>query len=193
MSRQTGLCLPEILVAVVVLTLAAAAAVPALDGVRRRGRLAAAARGLAMTYQALRWRSVAESRAHAVAFETGGAAPVWRIVRDGDGDGVRRADIRDGIDTVLSGPHRPLDHDGSIRVGVAGPGPWPGVPPSGAPPDPDDPVRFGVADLASFSPAGSATSGTVFLTDGRETMAVVLYGPTARVRVWRLRDGAWTR
>jgi hypothetical protein len=50
----------------------------------------------------------------------------------------------------------------------------------------DDPIRFGRGDLVAFSPLGSSSSGTIYLTDGRsELWAVVLYGATARVRVWR--------
>ena len=57
-------------------------------------------------------------------------------------------------------------------------------------------MRFGRSDLVSFSPDGSASSGTLYVTDGRDGLyAVVLFGPTARVRVWRFdrRNGRWTR
>jgi hypothetical protein len=56
-------------------------------------------------------------------------------------------------------------------------------------------VRFGRSDLISFSPGGSASSGTLYVTDGRRGFyAVVLFGPTARLRVWRYRpeERRWT-
>jgi len=56
-------------------------------------------------------------------------------------------------------------------------------------------VRFGRSDLVSFSPFGSSSSGTLYVTDGRRGLfAVVLFGPTARLRVWRFRpeERRWT-
>ena len=50
----------------------------------------------------------------------------------------------------------------------------------------DDPIRIGSTDLLSFGPLGTATSGTLFLTDRHTRLyAVVLYGRTAKIRVWR--------
>jgi hypothetical protein len=59
----------------------------------------------------------------------------------------------------------------------------------------DDPVRFGRSDLVSFTPVGSASSGTLYVTDRRHALfAVVLFGPTARLRVWRFvpAERRWT-
>ena len=55
-------------------------------------------------------------------------------------------------------------------------------------------MRFGRSDLISFGPLGTASGGTLYLTDSRHRLyAVVLYGRTARVRVWRYdtREGRW--
>ena len=50
----------------------------------------------------------------------------------------------------------------------------------------DDPVQLGATDVLSFSPKGDATSGSLFLADARSQMAaIVLLGPTVRVRVYR--------
>jgi hypothetical protein len=59
----------------------------------------------------------------------------------------------------------------------------------------DDPVQFGRSDLVAFSPLGTASSGTLYVTDGRELFGIVLFGATARVRVWRYDGGTneWTR
>ncbi len=96
------------------------------------------------------------------------------LYRDGDGDGVRNADIVAGIDPEVRPPRR-LAHLGRrIRFGF----------PAGDPPrDPgnprsrldrlDDPIRFNRSDLASFNPRGTATPGTVYLTDGRRHLAAV--------------------
>ena len=118
------------------------------------------------------------------------------LYRDGDGDGVRNADIVAGVDPEIRGPRR-LAHLGRrIRFGF----------PAGDPPrDPgnprrrldrlDDPIRFNRSDLASFNPRGTATPGTIYLTDGRRHLAavrvnnrsgkiaVLIYDPEAEI--WR--------
>ena len=48
----------------------------------------------------------------------------------------------------------------------------------------DDPIRFNQSDLASFSPLGAATAGSVYLTDGRSRLAAVrVFNRTGKVRV----------
>lgn len=48
----------------------------------------------------------------------------------------------------------------------------------------DDPIRFNSSDLASFGPLGTATPGSVYLTDGGSHLAVVrVLGTTGRVRL----------
>ena len=37
----------------------------------------------------------------------------------------------------------------------------------------DDPIRFNRSDLASFNPRGTATPGTIYLTDGLRHLAAV--------------------
>jgi len=83
-----------------------------------------------------------------------------------------------------------------VKLGIPPGGPFPEAPPgtdwlvAG-----DDPVRFGNSDLVSFTPVGSASSGTLYVTDGKRGLyAVVLFGPTARLRVWRFipEERRWT-
>ncbi len=112
---------------------------------------------------------------------------MFTVYRDGDGDGVRTTDIEAGIDPAI-GPPRELAHFGSfVRFGF---------PPGPAPRDPgdpsrrldrlDDPIRFNRSDIASFSPLGGSTPGSLYLTDGRYLLAVVrLFGRTGKVKVMR--------
>lgn len=96
------------------------------------------------------------------------------LYRDGDGDGVLSADIASGVDPEVRPPRR-LAHLGRrIRFGF---------PPGDAPRDPgnprrrldrlDDPIRFNRSDLASFNPQGTATPGTIYITDGRRHLSAV--------------------
>jgi hypothetical protein len=60
----------------------------------------------------------------------------------------------------------------------------------------DDPIRFGRSDLVSFSPRGTSSSGTLYVSDGRlAAAAIVLYGGTGRIRIWVYdrERGAWVR
>ncbi len=128
-----------------------------------------------------------QHRAHvAVKFHTDGAGRVVvQLYRDGDGDGVRNKDIDAGIDPAVKGPQA-LGHFGD-NVGF-------GFPPGTAPRDPsdpnqrlgrlEDPIRFNRTDLASFSPLGTATPGTVYVSDQRRHLAMVrVTGTTGRIRL----------
>jgi type II secretory pathway pseudopilin PulG len=109
----------------------------------------------------------------------------YTLHRDGDGDGIRTADIESGVDPAL-GPPRRLQHFGrTVRFG------FPPGPPPRDPGDPsrrldhlDDPIRFNRSDIASFSPLEGATPGTVYLTDGERRLAAVrVTGRTGRTRI----------
>ena len=112
----------------------------------------------------------------------------WVIINTGGGP-------TDDKPTVTLEPPRdlPSRFDG-IDFGVLATA-IPEVPPqSGAILPGDDPIRFGSADIVTFTPWGTATGGTVFVSDGRDTVcAVVLYGKTGRLRTFRLdrAQGRW--
>jgi len=196
MPAQRGLQLIELLVVVALIGLACAAVLPSIAQLRSAGRGAAAAREMALTFQALRWKSVAQSRNHGLLFTVQDGGWVWFEVADGNGNGLRSAEIRRGVDPKLSGPHRIEERVSGVRLGFPPGGAVPRIPPNrGSIDDLSDPVRFGRSDLISFSPLGSASSGTLYLTDGRhELFGVVLFGPTVRLRVWRFdrRTRRWT-
>ena len=187
MSASRGFSLAEILVVVVLLALTILAVVPAAAGMLSGSRTAAAARHVALTFQALRFKSVATNRAHGLLFEQDVTGWLWYEVQDGNGNGLRTAEVRRGIDRVLSGPHRLEERISRVTLGFPDTGPIPAIPPRGGAIDAlDDPIKFGNTDLVSFSPLGRSSSGTVYLTDGRLGLyGIVLFGPTARVRVWR--------
>ena len=95
------------------------------------------------------------------------------LYRDGDGDGVLNADITAGIDPEVRPPRRLAHLDGRVRFG------FPRKPPRD-PGDPrrrldrlHDPIRFNRSDLASFNPLGTATPGTIYVTDGRRRVSAV--------------------
>ena len=182
MSGERGASLVESLTLLALLAIGLALSAGAL-GALRRAEVAASARELAVTFHALRWRSVAESRAYGVRFLPGLEGWRWYVVRDGNANGLRRAEIDDGTDPTLSGPHR---LDGIVRFGFPQVDRVPRIPPQSGSLPLDDPLRLGVSDLVSFTPLGRSSTGSLYLTDGRrELYGVVLFGPGTRVRVWR--------
>lgn len=108
----------------------------------------------------------------------------FTLYRDADGDGVLTKDINAGVDPAVT-PAIRLSQLGR-RLGF-------GFPPGPPPPDPSspqqtlsgtDPIRFNQSDLASFSPLGTSTPGSLYLTDGGRRLAVVrVTNRTGRVRV----------
>lgn len=196
MSLPRGITLSETLAVLALLAIGLAAALPTVADLGSAGRAAAGARLMATAFHAMRWRSVAENRAHGLYFERRDDGWVWYEVADGNGNGLRSAEIEDGTDGALSGPQRLEDRVSRVRLGFPAGGPIPRIPPrTGMIADLDDPVQFGRSNIVSFTPLGASSSGTLYVTDGRhELLGVVLFGPTVRVRVWRFdrRTGRWT-
>ena len=194
--RQGGWSLIDALVALTVVGLLASWSAPLAARVVADAKTAAAAREFAMLFHAMRWRSVSENRNVGLFFERVGGAWQWWEVDDGNGNGLRTAEIRSGADLKRSGPHRVETTHRGVRLGFPTGNPVPNIPPRRGTLSGPDPVRFGRSDVVSFSPRGRSSSGTLFLTDGRRRLyGVLLYGASARVRVWRWddREMQWRR
>jgi type II secretory pathway pseudopilin PulG len=147
-----------------------------------------AARYLAGHLRAARQHAVLTGRHHAMVFDTVGDRWVFTVCVDEDEDGVSREDLVSGADTCRF-PAQPLDA-------------WfPRTTIDRAPSVPDlsgrvdsTAVMFGASRIASFSPLGSASSGTVVIrTRGGRHFAVRVAGVTGRVRVFRFAPeaGQW--
>jgi prepilin-type N-terminal cleavage/methylation domain-containing protein len=195
-TASRGFTLVELLAVLAILAMAVAVTLPAAATLRDGGRAAAGARTMATLLSAQRWKSVAARRTSGLQFRKVGSSWTWREVADGNGNGLRTAEIARGVDPVLTGDLALERQVPDVRLGIPPGGPYPEAPPgtdllTAA----DDPVRFGRSDLVSFSPVGASSSGTIYVTDGRSGFyAVVLFGPTARLRVWRYRPEVrkWT-
>jgi hypothetical protein len=196
MRRTWGHSLPDVLAVLAVVGLAASAAVPAVGEAVANARTGAGARQMALAFQAARWTAVATGVSHGLFFEHDAVGWRWTLVRDGNGNGLRVAEVRSGRDEVVEGPRRLEQRVNGAALGFPPGRRFPRIPPAhGLLEDDGDPVRFGGGDLVSFGPLGTSTSGTLYVTDRRRTLfAVVLYGTTVRVRVWRwdTRRERWT-
>lgn len=187
MASARGFSLVELVVALAVLAIGAFILVPPLLSTSARWRVDLAAHELAAVLHEARSLALKHSAYVAVKFFPQPGQVAFACYRDGDGDGVRSADIAAGIDPQITAPRVLLHLRG--RLGF-------GFPPGRAPRDPGDPrrrlgrltdpVRFNDSDLASFSALGASTPGSLYVTDGRRELAVVrLLGITGKVRVMR--------
>ncbi len=195
LRSTAGLSLLEVLVVVVLLGLVAGMGVGPIREGLGRARLRSAVTELARRMIAARWRAVAGHASVGLRFEQEGAG--WRVVTyvDGDSDGIRSADIAAGKDARSGSIYRPQQGRPGVHFGLPAGPPIPRIPPSrGWLNEGDDPIRFGRSDIVSFSPLGSVTPGTVYLTDGEGRLAaLVLFGATARMRLrfFRRESGEW--
>jgi type II secretory pathway pseudopilin PulG len=187
-SGARGMSLVEIILFVVVLAIVISIALPDLGELRRAAALRAAAGQLKGLLFRCRAFAVMNACSTAAVFEER-ADGSWRcfIAVDGDGDGIRSRDIRAKVDPVV----------GEILHFEAG-GAGLGILQGEYVPDPSgrgrlrgnlsDPVRAGRGNIITFTPRGTATPASLYLTDHRARMRVLrVYGGTGRVisRVWR--------
>ena len=160
--------------AVAVVGIAAAMSVPMVTAGVDRARGRAAARYLAARVAAAKLQAVSRSANVALRFEQRDGRVLFATVIDGNGNGVRTADLDAGIDRSIEPPLELGAHYPGVAIGLA-----PGTPATA-------PVQVGSANLWSFTPAGTATPGSVYVRGPDGTQWVVrVFGGTGRARVLR--------
>jgi len=193
-ARQTrGFSFVELLFVTGVLATLSGIAVPvfsrAMDHARVRGALRYVSGRLQRTRAeaVLRGRHVALRFGPIAAGADGAGGFTFQAFADRNGNGVSSADISGGVDAAL-GPADTLADFPGVIFGVI-----PGVPSPEGEPLGSDPIRFGGARLVSFSPHGTATPGSVYITGGDGSQYVVrVYGDTGKAHVLRF-DGTARR
>jgi prepilin-type N-terminal cleavage/methylation domain-containing protein len=188
-AAQRGFTAVELLVAMALAVLLVGLAVPVVTAAVDAGRVRQAAGFVAAKLRAARLLAVSRSASVGLVFDQVGGRWVFQVCADENGDGLHRADIASGDDACVEGPYDVQALFPGVQVAVdaalRGPGGEPGSP---------DAVRFGRSDMASFSPIGSCTAGSLFLRspDGRQ-YAVRVAGVTGRTRILRYEPaaGAW--
>jgi len=148
----------------------AAAAVPQLTATIERTRTASAARYLAGRLAFARTLAVARAANVALMLTPDGDSSTLAIYVDGNGNGVRTREAG-GVDRLLAGPLRFATMFPHVTV---------------SPNDPVDSSSTWTTTLMSFTPLGTASSGTLYLRgrDGSQ-YAVRVLGATGRTRVLR--------
>jgi type II secretory pathway pseudopilin PulG len=186
-SSEAGYTLVEILVVLGIGVVMAAVMVPSARAFFAETHVLAAARKFKWQFLKTRSDAVRSNEYRAIRFESCDSGDCYSVYRDGDGDGVLRVDIERGRDVRVAGPFALSSGAPGVRIGIN-----PGV--RAIPPETGlltgDPIRFGRAEMISFSPLGGATPGTFYLAGDGAQAAVRVHGGTGRVRMmfWR---GYW--
>jgi type II secretory pathway pseudopilin PulG len=180
-GRDAGVTLIELLLVMALALTLTAIVVPLTANEMDAVRASHAASFLAARFQLARTQAVSRTASVAVAFDLTPGGWTIRSCIDGNGNGVRRAEMRSGRDVCFDGPY---------DIDALFPGIVVGVDPTLRGPDGEagsaDPVRFGASNMASFSPAGSCTAGTVYLRSAKGVQyAVRVSGVLGRLRLLR--------
>jgi hypothetical protein len=162
-----------------------AMAVPLVGGAIDELRTAAAARYIAARIGSARLDAVRGSSAIALRFEPIGDDYMFAPFGDGNGNGVRSAEIREGIDLPLGPFERLRDRFPDVSFEL-----MPDVPDAdGQAGTGRDGVRIGAAHLLTMSLDGTATSGTLYIRGRRGQYAIRVAGATGRARMLQYQPG----
>jgi len=187
-----GFSLMEAALVLALLGLVVAVSSPALFAALSRARVIAAGRELEQDMARLRAVAVATGRTQALRLTWADGGYSFGFYADGDGDGIRADDLAAGRDPRTGGPRDLRSRYEGVDFGLLDSA-IPEVPPGGGALAPhSDPVRFGRSDTVSFTPRGTATPGTLYVSDGRSmVVAVVVFGGTGRIRMLAFDRDCW--
>ena len=175
-----GASIPELLIALALVGTIGGAAWRALDEIRDERTSREAARGVVAD---LRRTAQAARRARkAMAVEFQPPAPAhWRVLVDGNGNGITSSDITAGIDAPAAS-WTPVFREGAARLAVSRT--VPDADGSGSIPAGSSPLRFGVMTRIVFTPHGTGTAGSIYVAGRGDRMyAIRVLGSTQRIRL----------
>jgi hypothetical protein len=185
--RERGAALIDVVFSAGVIAVLSGIAIPLLHASRQHDDARAAARFLAARLQYARVEALRRNTSVAIRFDPDDLDR-FTIYVDGDRDGVRESDIAGRVDWAIGGEARLSDFTGAValRINQSLVEPDTGVALSAG----ADPLRIGSSALLSFSPLGSATSGTLYLAGPTgPQMAIRILGATSRMRVLKYDAG----
>jgi len=183
-----GFTLLELLLSIAVGVAITTISLPMTNRIVDEVRAAGAARYVASRIMRIRLDAVRQSRAIALRFVKDGDDYTYTPYADGNGNGIRTADIQDGIDQPIGPPERIGDKFAGVRF-VLGQG----VPDlDGAKSTDLDGVRIGKSGILTIGGDGTATSGTLYLRGRGGQYAVRVLGATGRTRVLVFESGEGT-
>lgn len=188
-AGQRGLTMIEALFVLAVAGTVVTMVVPLTDAAIDEIRTAAAARYVAGRIVAIRMDALRRSAAVALRFASAGNDYTFVVIADGNGNGVRTAEIASGTDVRVGIPERLAYTFRDVRFGLLD-----GVPDAdGQATGGLDGVRIGTSRILTMSPEGTATPGTLYVRGKRAQYAVRVLGATGRTRVleYQRRTRTW--
>lgn len=180
-----GFALVDVLIAAVLVASLAGMAVPLTGQVADASEVRAAAGYLAGRLRQTRQQAVTNGRATALVFDQAGEGR-WQVRRchDGNGNGVRRAEIASRVDPCEGAEGLHLRFPRSTFALTDGTPDIDGVVGS------TGGIRFGASSMASCSAAGHCTPGTTYIVSRRgRQYAVRVSGVTGRARLYHFDTG----
>jgi hypothetical protein len=190
---NAGLSIFELLLGMTTLAGVLAIATPGVMRLREEVSLRSAVHEASVAFYLARSYAISKNRNVGLKFRRNGDRYEWALYADGNGNGVRTAEIASGVDRFLgvTYPWTRNDVMPGIMTGTR-------VPDPGSPGHyldrPEDPIRFNASDICSFSSMGESTPGSVYLWNAHDGMAVLrVFGQTAKLRslYYRRGDREW--
>jgi hypothetical protein len=174
----------ELLIVIGASLVVAAWAMAGLSAMAADGRATGAVRHLVARLRQERLDALRTGRSCGLRFRADAGSVIFEAVADGNGNGLRTAEIDAGVDVTRGAPVRLADGFAGARFAIVDAVPsidgGPGLP-AGA-----DPIRLGSTILA-FSPSGGSTSGTLYVASAdRRQFAIRILGATGRIRLYEL-------
>ena len=182
-----GYSLIELLAVLTLALLLCGVGMPTLLAARDDIRADGAASFLVGELRLARMEALRRNVQVAVRFEVDGDDYLLAFYLDGNGNGVRSADIASGVDALLRPRERLRQSFPGVGFGFESDVPDLDGASSAENPNP---IRFGSSRMVSFSPTGTSSSGTVYLRGrGHRQLAVRVLGGTGRIRTWLFNFG----
>jgi type II secretory pathway pseudopilin PulG len=186
MSSNCGYSLIEVVFVAGVLATTATIATPRLLTAVDDFNTAGAVRYVAGAFQRARMEAVLRHADVGIRFTSSQSSYTFAEYIDGNGNGVRSKDISAGVDREIRGAERLSDRFSAVDFGTL-PG-LPAVDSSTAPGT--DPIKLGSSNMATFTSAGSSSSGSVYIRGrGNIQYVIRLFGETGRTRILRFDPG----
>jgi type II secretion system protein H len=183
-DERHGFTLLELLTVIAIVGMVVATAVPSWLSIRRRAAVRSAAAEIRTVFHQTRSRAIARGDSSGLRFTRNASQWQFAVYDDGDHDGVRNDDIASRVDRCVTPPRHLFQQPQLVSIGLL----------RQVIRDPDgdllrpadSPIQFGKSSICSFSSIGSATPGTIYLTDDAGSLyAVRVYGATAKIRLLR--------
>ena len=175
-----GASLPEILIVLALLAVVSGGSWRTLGELRDARASREAARGLAADLRGIAQEARRQRRSLAVEFDLR-VPERWRVLADGNGNGITATDLGAGIDAPVT-PWTAVFREGRARLAVTRD--LPNADGSGMVPKGSAPIQLGVSSRLVFTPRGTSGAGSLYVAGrGERAYAIRVLGTTQRIRL----------